>query len=164
MEGSVQKVSEEESEQYFHSRPQGSQLGAIASPQVRINAFFILWIMEMLILLDLRCFFLIQSSVVPGRHFLINKYKELEDTFSNGYAHFYLERPTNKKTLWIKITVSNISTCIQTHWLKLISCSSICRSLIPKPKHWGGYRLKPELFEFWQGQPSRLHDRLFSSL
>ncbi|KAL9273043.1 Pyridoxine/pyridoxamine 5'-phosphate oxidase 1, chloroplastic-like protein [Drosera capensis] len=33
-------------------------------------------------------------------------------------------------------------------------------SLIPKPKYWGGYRLKPELFEFWQGQTSRLHDRL----
>ncbi|KZV31254.1 pyridoxine/pyridoxamine 5'-phosphate oxidase 1, chloroplastic [Dorcoceras hygrometricum] len=33
-------------------------------------------------------------------------------------------------------------------------------SLIPRPKYWGGYRLKPELFEFWQGQPSNLHDRL----
>lgn len=40
------------------------------------------------------------------------------------------------------------------------------RSLIPKPKHWGGYRLQPELFEFWQGQKSRLHDRwvLYHSL
>ncbi|XP_022159026.1 pyridoxine/pyridoxamine 5'-phosphate oxidase 1, chloroplastic isoform X2 [Momordica charantia] len=94
VEGSVQKVSEEESEQYFHSRPRGSQLGAIASPQ---------------------------SSVVAGRHVLIERYKELEDRFSNG-------------------------------------------SFIPKPKHWGGYRLKPELFEFWQGQQSRLHDRLFSPL
>lgn len=35
------------------------------------------------------------------------------------------------------------------------------RSLIPKPEYWGGYRLKPELFEFWQGQTSRLHDRWF---
>lgn len=34
MEGSVQKISEEESEQYFHSRPRGSQIGAIASKQV----------------------------------------------------------------------------------------------------------------------------------
>lgn len=49
----MQKVPEEESEEYFHSRPRGSQLGAIVSPQVYINAFFILWIFEMLILLDL---------------------------------------------------------------------------------------------------------------
>uniref|UniRef100_A0A2N9IEZ8 NAD(P)H-hydrate epimerase n=1 Tax=Fagus sylvatica TaxID=28930 RepID=A0A2N9IEZ8_FAGSY len=89
VEGSVQKVPDEESEQYFHSRPQGSQIGAIVSKQ---------------------------STVVPGRHVLHQQYKELEE-FSDG-------------------------------------------SLIPKPKHWGGYRLKPELFEFWQGQKSRLHDRL----
>jgi pyridoxamine 5'-phosphate oxidase len=30
----------------------------------------------------------------------------------------------------------------------------------PRPPYWGGYRLAPEAFEFWQGQPSRLHDRL----
>jgi pyridoxamine 5'-phosphate oxidase len=29
-----------------------------------------------------------------------------------------------------------------------------------RPEFWGGYRLKPELFEFWQGQPGRLHDRI----
>jgi pyridoxamine 5'-phosphate oxidase len=30
---------------------------------------------------------------------------------------------------------------------------------VPRPGHWGGYRLKPTMFEFWQGQPHRFHDR-----
>ncbi|RVW56063.1 Pyridoxine/pyridoxamine 5'-phosphate oxidase 1, chloroplastic [Vitis vinifera] len=94
IEGPVQKVSELESEQYFHSRPRGSQIGAIVSKQ---------------------------STIVPGRHVLHQEYKELENKFSDG-------------------------------------------SMIPKPKYWGGYRLKPELFEFWQGQQSRLHDRLFNPI
>ena len=35
---------------------------------------------------------------------------------------------------------------------------------IPCPGHWGGYRLDPNLFEFWQGHPNRLHDRLLYTL
>ncbi|XP_031493078.1 pyridoxine/pyridoxamine 5'-phosphate oxidase 1, chloroplastic isoform X3 [Nymphaea colorata] len=95
IEGTVQKVPEDESDKYFHSRPRGSQIGAIVSKQ---------------------------SSVIPGRHLLRQAYEELEAKFSD---------------------VSDI---------------------VPRPKHWGGYCLKPTMFEFWQGQQSRLHDRLRYSI
>ncbi|KAK9758293.1 hypothetical protein RND81_01G221100 [Saponaria officinalis] len=90
VEGTVEKVSEEESEQCFKTRPRGNQIGATAT---------------------------VQSSVVPGRQYLQEMFKEVEDRFSNG-------------------------------------------AVIPKPEHWGGYRLKPEVFEFWQAQPPRPADRL----
>ncbi len=88
IEGVVEKVSDAESDAYFHSRPLDSRIGAWASPQ---------------------------SQVIEGRTVLV--------TNAAKYGAQFLLQP-------------------------------------PRPPHWGGYRLKPERWEFWQGRKSRLHDRL----
>jgi pyridoxamine 5'-phosphate oxidase len=92
IEGIVEKVSEEESDTYFHSRPLDSRIGAWASPQ---------------------------SQVIESRTVLV--------TNAAKYGAQFLLKP-------------------------------------PRPPHWGGYCLKPERWEFWQGRKSRLHDRLHYSL
>ena len=89
IEGNVARIPVQQSERYFHSRPRGAQLAALASAQ---------------------------SAVIRGRVELDARYAELERSLAGGE--------------------------------------------VPLPRQWGGFRLVPDAFEFWQHRENRLHDRV----
>ena len=88
IQGFTEKVDRKVSELYFHSRPRGSQLGALVSPQ---------------------------SKVIASRKVLEDRLAELDAQYKNEPS--------------------------------------------PLPENWGGIRIVPTRFEFWQGRDNRLHDR-----
>jgi len=88
IEGMVEKNSAAESDAYFFSRPEGSRIGAWASPQ---------------------------STIIETRELLETNVRHYTAEFKNS---------------------------------------------IPRPPHWGGYRVMPLKIEFWQGRSNRLHDRI----
>jgi pyridoxamine 5'-phosphate oxidase len=87
LEGPVERLTAEESDAYFATRPRGAQVGAWASAQ---------------------------GSVLRGRAELDERVREVEARFPDT---------------------------------------------VPRPDFWGGYRLRPDAVELWQGRPDRLHDR-----
>jgi pyridoxamine 5'-phosphate oxidase len=89
IEGNVERITSEESDLYYNSRPVGSRIGAWASPQ---------------------------SQPVTSREVLENSFTTFSEKFKDD--------------------------------------------LIERPPQWGGYNLKPNKLEFWQGRASRLHDRI----
>jgi len=84
----------------------------------------------------------------------------VEKVSAEESAAYYASRPLDSR---IGAWASPQSQVIASRAVLLANVAKVSARFLlapPRPPHWGGYRLKPEAWEFWQGRRSRLHDRL----
>lgn len=84
----------------------------------------------------------------------------VETTSAEESDAYYLTRPLDSR---IGAWASPQSRVIPSRIVLVTEAARIGAKFLldpPRPPHWGGYRLVPDTFEFWQGRRSRLHDRL----
>lgn len=161
VEGTVEKLPEEESDAYYHSRPRGSQLGAHVSPQSSV-------LENGRILLEDRNAQLKEVTLALRHSFLIwVESAEVQCRRAEAWGCWI----TRVHEIGHASALANIYMCEQQpavegvhlrrgfffHGAQLYADES---KEIPRPKNWGGFLIRPQAIEFWHGRPSRLHDRL----